>query len=417
MTALLTRAKFDRAAVRPLADALAVAVAVALPWSTCATAICIAAWLLAALATLDPGRLKQALVTPAGGLPVLLFGLGALGMLWAGADVDWHARLGGLGGFARLLIIPLLLAQFRASAYGFRVLYGFFVSAGLLLIASYALALVPGLTWRGNLYGVPVHDDIFQNAEFLVCGFAALGVGCARMRKRQWPTALALIAVAALFLGNIVFVFTSRIALLVMPVLALVLGWRALRLKGVLGALALAVLVGAAAWAASPPLRARIDNSLTELRAYRAANSDTSIGEHAAFLTGSLKIIAAAPLFGHGTGSIGAEFRRAAAGATGTAALAPDNPHNQTFAVAIQIGALGAAVLWAMWAAHLVLLRGSGLAAWCGTVVVVENIVSSLAHSHLFDFNNGWLYMVGVGVAGGMVLRARDLAAKPEPLP
>jgi hypothetical protein len=33
--------------------------------------------------------------------------------------------------------------------------------------------------------------------------------------------------------------------------------------------------------------------------------------------------------------------------------------------------------------------------------------VSSTAHSHLFDFTNGWLYVFGVGVLGGMALRER----------
>jgi hypothetical protein len=51
------------------------------------------------------------------------------------------------------------------------------------------------------------------------------------------------------------------------------------------------------------------------------------------------------------------------------------------------------------------LFRTGGWAAWVGTVVVVENVVSSLAHSHLFDFMHGWVYVFGVGVAGGVVLR------------
>ena len=47
------------------------------------------------------------------------------------------------------------------------------------------------------------------------------------------------------------------------------------------------------------------------------------------------------------------------------------------------------------------LFRGEGLAAWAGTVIVVQNIVSSLFNSHLFDFTQGWSYVVGVGVAAG----------------
>ena len=94
-------------------------------------------------------------------------------------------------------------------------------------------------------------------------------------------------------------------------------------------------------------------------------------------------------------------------GKIGSAEWVANNPHNQTFAVAIQLGLVGAAVLWAMWIAHLLLFRGGGLAAWIGLVVVVQNIVGSLFNSHLFDFVQGWIYVLGVGVAGGMVLKQR----------
>jgi hypothetical protein len=76
-------------------------------------------------------------------------------------------------------------------------------------------------------------------------------------------------------------------------------------------------------------------------------------------------------------------------------------------AVAIQLGLLGAAVLWAMWIAHLLLFRGGGLVEWIGFVVVVQNVVGSAFNSHLFDFLQGWVYVVGVGVAGGVALKNR----------
>ena len=43
--------------------------------------------------------------------------------------------------------------------------------------------------------------------------------------------------------------------------------------------------------------------------------------------------------------------------------------------------------------------------AWIGVIVVVQNVVSSLFNSHLFDFHEGWMYVLGVGVAGGLALR------------
>jgi hypothetical protein len=44
------------------------------------------------------------------------------------------------------------------------------------------------------------------------------------------------------------------------------------------------------------------------------------------------------------------------------------------------------------------------LPAWIGLVVVVQNLVSSLFNSHLFDFHEGWIYVLGIGIAGGMSL-------------
>ena len=59
--------------------------------------------------------------------------LGAIGMLWA--EVSWSERFAGLSGFHKLLLIPLLLAQFRRpSARGDWVLLGFLASSLLLFL-------------------------------------------------------------------------------------------------------------------------------------------------------------------------------------------------------------------------------------------------------------------------------------------
>jgi O-antigen ligase len=173
-----------------------------------------------------------------------------------------------------------------------------------------------------------------------------------------------------------------------------------------------ALIFGAVTWFTAPTLRGRVEASILEMQEYRAANKATSIGEHVAFLKEAWVIIASAPVVGHGTGSIAEQFRGVVAGKTGVSAEATVNPHNQTLAVAIQLGLIGALILWAMWIAHLALFRGSSVVAWLGLVVVTENIISSAVHSHLFDFNNGWLYVFGVGALGGTILGERDSVAK-----
>jgi O-antigen ligase len=391
-----------------LADWLAVGVALSLPWSTSATSILIVLWFLAWLPSLDLNALRREVASAAGGLPALLWALAVLGLLWA--SVPWGERFEGLGSFHRLLAIPVLLAQFRSSERGMLVLLGFLVSATCLLATSWAFALL-GVTIPGKSPGVPVKDYIFQSGIFLICAFALLGAACDFWRARRREIAAALTLLAALFLADIAFVAASRTVLFVTPLLVVALGYRQFGVKGVLAAALMAGALGGALWLESSYLRGRIADSMAELRGYLDANTASSTGEHLEFLKKSWRIVADAPVIGHGTGSIAQEFRRAKVGETGAASLAPVNPHNQIFAVAIQLGLIGAAVLLAMWAAHFVLFRGGALVGWIGMIVVTQNVVSSLFNSHLFDFSQGWLYVFGVGVAGGAVLKKRGGAA------
>ena len=133
-------------------------------------------------------------------------------------------------------------------------------------------------------------------------------------------------------------------------------------------------------------------------------------GTRIEFWKKSLRFIASAPVFGHGTGSIVEQFKHAEAG-QGASAIPSSNPHNQTFAVGIQLGVIGMAVLWAMWIAQLLVFRGRGLTMWIGLVVVTANIVGSLFNSFIFDFTEGWIYVFGVGVVTGMVRRSSDADA------
>ena len=395
-----------RVHIERLADWLVVGVAVTLPWSTSAAGIFISLWFVASLTT-HFSLVPRELTSAAGGLPVFLWLIAALGTLWA--DVTWAERIGGLGGFNRLLCIPLLIAQFRRSTHDNWVVYGYFASVLGVLLLSWGLLLIPDLPWREKMHGVPVKDYIFQSTEFLICAFVLVGSAFDSGRRQKWR-ALLWSALAALFLANIFFVVTGRTALLVVPVLVMFLGWRISRWKGLLGAVLSGCILGMVVWLASPYLRDRLHELVSELKAYHENGAWNSTAVHLEFLKKSLRFIATAPVIGHGTGSIAEQFSKAVVGETGAASAASDNPHNQIFAVAIQLGLIGASILLAMWVAHFMLFQTSGLAAWIGTIIVIESAISSLVNSTLFNFSEGWLYVFGVGVLGGTVLRSRDIA-------
>ncbi len=404
---LLKVIAFDREHFARLTDGLAVALAVSLPWSTSATGIIVVLWLLAFIPTLNLATLRRIVFIPAGGCPVLLVALGAAGMLWA--EVPWAERLDGIGSFVKLLFIPLLLHQFRRSDRGRQVLIGFIMSCVLLLVVSWLLWVWPEMPWPRTVKspGVPVKDYIAQSAMFTICSFVLAQFAYDIWRGGSRRLALALITLALVFVANIFYVATSRTFLVVIPALMVAFGYRQFGWKGAVGLVVGCFVLAAAAWPSASFMRLRVTSFFDEIRSYQPSGRDTSAGERLVYWTKALEFIREAPLFGHGTGSIREQYRRSVTGETGMAAEVSANPHNQTLAVGIQIGLVGVAALLAMWIAHLALFRSESFAAWVGLVVVTQNIIGSLFNSHLFDFTHGWAYVVGVGIAGGIVLKEK----------
>lgn len=407
MTIQSLQDRFASAKLTRLADGLAAATAISLPWSTSAVSILMGLWLVTLIPTLDWASLRRTLLTPAGGLPVLFVLLGLAGMLWA--DVSLHERWKGFESFLKLIAIPFLLIQFSRSERGEWVFGGYVASCLVLLVWSYAMALWPALSLpMSREYGVPVRNAASQSGEFVTCMFGLLYLARERFVRAQWLWAGLLTAAVLAMVANIVFVATSRTALVLIPVLLILFALLQLSARGIALVVAAAVAFGAVGWFTSPYLRQRVETVWTDFQIFDPVEHRTSSGERIEFAQKSIAFIRQAPVIGHGTGSIHDLFIKATP--QGSAEAATTNPHNQTFAVAIQLGLVGVVVLWAMWIAHLVLFRGGGLAGWIGLVIVVQNVVGSLFNSHLFDFLQGWVYVLGVGVAGGLASKRRAAA-------
>jgi O-antigen ligase len=388
-----------------LADGFAIAAAATLPWSTSGTAITVGLWLVTALLIIDRDDLTQVLKTPAGALPVMLVVLAALGLLWA--DVSWAERWSGLTPFAKLLVLPLLMAQFRRSERGLWVLGAFLASCCLLLFASVATLIRPEvfmLRWF-KVYGVPVKDYLTQSGEFIVCGFILLYLALETWRSRRFAVAAPSLLLAIAFFADVFFIATSRTTLLSIPFILVLFALRQFHWKAMIAVLACGLVAGVAIWASSEQVRMKLGNIVQEIEQYQSEDFPSSAGLRIIFWAKSISIVSDAPAFGHGTGSIGAKFAPLAKPGEGASSYVATNPHNQVLNVAIQLGLAGVFLVVAMWAAHLVLFWQPGLVAWIGLVVVAQNVIGSQLNSHLFDFTQGWLYVLGVGVAGGTMFR------------
>ena len=427
LAALLHAARLDPSVRIRNVDLLAVLVAVLLPWTTSGLGIAMAIWIVAVLFTLDAQAFLRSLTRPASALPLAFFALVVVGTLWA--DASWSARLRGINPAMKLLAIPFLLYHFERSQRGVWVLAAFIVSCALLMVLSCIVAFEPG--WRlGSAVtrGIAVKNYLDQSQEFTFCLFALALPTLWLIQQKRFALAAGCAVLMLGFFANMIFVVTGRTALVCVPVLLALFAVRQLSIRTTTILFAIFSAVVVMTWFASPYLRQRVDDTISDYRHYQQDNMtyqspSSSVPEYLRNPTGlrleywrkSLKFFGEAPILGNGTGTIRQLFERDAVGKTDLAAEVVDNPHNQTLNVAVQWGAAGVILLYAMWLVHLLLFRDHSAAAWIGLLIVVQNFVSSLFNSHLFDFVEGWMYVLGVGIAGGMALagKARQSNAPP----
>lgn len=393
--------RFDRVQWRNAADVLAAVVAATIPWSTSISTIAIVVWLIALLPTIRPEELREVMRRPAAYIPAALVVFAAIGMLWA--EVPWRQRLDAFEPFARFLLVPLLFVQYRNSERWRWAFGAFLASCALLMAVSFAgIAIGEKFPWRFKSYGVPVRDYISQSGEFILCAAGLVYVALAAWAERRTLVLLGAISLAALFIINVTFVAPSRTALVTVPILLILFAVTQCRLKTMLAFLAAIAVLSAIIWVSSVRVQQRLIGIIVEVETHQPNRAETSAGQRVDYWRQSLAVMESAPVIGHGTGSLREMLSRAAV-AEGKRPTV--NPHNQSFTVGIQLGVVGILLLVAMWAAHGALfLRGSSLVAWVGLAIVAQNFIGCLFNNHLFDFVQGWVYLFGVGTAGGVVL-------------
>lgn len=406
----------DRATWMTIADVFAILVALTLPWSTSLPSIFVPCWLGAVAWVTDWRAFGRLLKQPICYVPVAFAGLAVVGTLWS--DAAWSARLWSVGPTLKLLVLPGLFYHFERSKRGMWVFIAFLVSCALLMLMSWIVLIDPSLSLKPPAVrerGIFVKNYIDQSQEFALCAVALVYPIIRLLQANRLWLAMLLIAIALGFLANMSFVTVSRTAMVTIPVMIAVfallhLNWR----TSLMISCGLLLLAGSA-FVASPLLQQKAETIVSEYQVYQQQNLASSVGLRLEYWRKSLQFFAAAPIIGNGTGSTLGLFQKAASG-EGTAATAQviRNPHNQTLAVAVQWGVVGVILLYAMWYVHLRLFRGEGLVAWIGLLVVVQNIFTSLLNSHIFDFHEGWMYVLGVGIAGGMMRAERQRSTSAE---
>jgi O-antigen ligase len=408
-----------------LIDYFNLALALVFPWSTTGTSVFIFPIVAMMLITHGPREMIDQLKNPACALPIALVGLALVGTTWA-VGVPSEDRLHAISKVLKLLCFVPFFLHFQKTRRATSIFAAYIASNCLLLVLSYLVFFSPtiGSIVGTRQSGVPFKNYIDQSQAFALIGVVFLAFAAESLRDGTRGLTICFFAISTAFLANLAFVNVARTAFFYLPVMLGIFLLRFARRWLSFGLIAGCCVLATGLWAVSPNLQSKMTRLLHEVDAFRA-NATTIDGyeaggaERLEFWRKAIGFVQSAPVFGHGTGSTRYLFAAEAAGKTGLMAKVVENPHNQTLAVAVQWGLVGCVLLYAMWCAHLLLFRDglsdrrNHLLSWIGLLVVVQNLTSSLLNSHLFDFYQGWLYVLMVAIIGGQ-LRRQNIEVAPR---
>jgi O-antigen ligase len=387
----------------------AVATAATLPVSTSGQAIALSAFVVLAILTVKREQWLATIMTPAAAIPVGLYALIVIGMLWSPTP---FAPGGGVGHYAKLLLVPVAMACAFTPRQGLQVGYGFLAGCLVILVLSFLSFFVhlPS-PFSHAMDGVPVKDNAVQSGCFALCAFGLALGGVSTWVEGNRHRAVAMMILALVFLADVFMIYISKTGILMTAALVGLFvvqagGWR----RSLLIATPIVLIAAIALWSSGPAQR-RLAQIATDIHAVddgKASSEATlSTASRLDFWSKAVEFIGQAPWFGHGTGSTKSLYQSLEATRPSPYGEAVPDPHNQFFAIAIQVGLVGGAILLAMWAVHFSMFVGGGFACAIGQAVVIQNFIGSLFNSHLSTVTQGMLYCLAVGLLGGIVQRAR----------
>lgn len=376
----------------------AVGVVVCAPVTTALTSVFAGLLLLSLLLSGRPHRvLADALRHPIGAALAIFLLVAATGMLYGVAAPS--ARLNDYLSWRRLAYALPLLALFFEPQWKWRIVRAFVLIATVGLVASFLSKAGWVPTKQELVPGVLLQNHTTQGITFAL---ALLCVLHWRQQATGWlPWALLLLAAG--FIANIILITPARSGYLALMVVLVawmwsIAGWR----RALVGAvLVLAAMV--AAYTASPTMRQRVDQAVTEvIEADRSPNL-TSMGVRVVFYRTAWEMIQQRPLLGYGSGGFDVEYARIVSQRYQDWRATPStDPHNIFLMILVAHGAVGLAAFgWFLFSAFRHAPRDLFGRIGTGSLLVI--VATSAFTSTFRTFPEGHL----IGVLLGVMMAAR----------
>ena len=391
--------------------------------------LCLGIGLLAALAlaALDPARWREALRNPVVLGSLALLGLYAASLAWTVGPMP--LALEQLGSY-KVLLMPLVFAPVLAETrWRGATLRALLIALAVVLAFSLAQAVHPLPfaratldppvldAWGRPVLDAPVFSDRIRQSIHLSLLFLWAG-GLLLLHRLSAPQRGLLLGLTALCVLDVLFLLAGRTGYLTLgAMLAYVLGCR-FGARGVLAAAAAAAALGAAAAAGLPVVSTRAAATFAEVRAWLATGSallesgvGNASGQRLAMWGQALRMIAEAPILGHGVESY-RELSRAAQAAAGVTTLELyHDPHNELLYVGVELGLVGVALLLGLLAA---LWRRAGrfdrFWSWFVRGAIVLYLAAGLANGVLNIGWTGYFFGLLLALAAGRAAADRSTA-------
>ncbi len=350
-------------------------------------------------------RLLGAIRLPVGFACLAFIAAIAIATLYGAAP--WLERVTGFAAWRRAWLLPIAAAVFddeRSKRLALNVMVWSCVLAALasFVTAAGSIIITPRL-YDGIIFRNYANQGITFSVAASVCIAALMrprAFAGARLLGTRWLMSAAL----AVLVFDIVFVLWGRTGYVALSVImvATVFGlahgsWRAKAAAGLAVVICSAILL-----AASPNGRNRIGQALHDIATVDQSAEGTQLGERLVMWRNALRMIAAHPIVGVGTGSFHAGYRPLVQDVPGWRGYETDDPHNQYLKIWGEQGLLGIAAFLLLIVGGLTTpaptpyrqLAVAALLAWCA---------SSFANSHFSTFAEGRLifFWLGAMLGGG----------------
>ncbi len=273
-----------------------------IPLSTAATSITTGLFVAAWLGARQYRRRLQQIRSNAVALWALgLLSLLALGVLYSSATTE--QSLEGLNHYHKLLLIPLFITILHEPTWQARGYYTFLAAMMLVLGTSYfqLLGLLPlgPVDQEYTFFKGRIAHSIFM-AYTLYLLFHHLW--------REPDRRLLWLPLIALTAYNLFFMVQGRTGYLVFLALTMLYMYQRWRRRGLSTSVVAVVALSIFAYLASPIFKARIDETVSDIRKYQQHDSDTPTGLRLEFYANTATLIAQHPVLGSGTGSFQSEY-------------------------------------------------------------------------------------------------------------